>query len=75
MLWLLGAISLMVVLVIVLSWVGLQRILLQQLHALMRHINAIAKGDLTQSIDVQGRNEMSQLATGLHHMQRSLLIR
>lgn len=73
MLWLLGAISLLVVLVIVLSWVGLQRILLQPLRALMRHINAIAKGDLTQTIDVQGRNEMSQLATGLHHMQRSLI--
>lgn len=59
MLSLLGAISLLVVLVIVLSWVGLQRILLQPLRALMRHINAIAKGDLTQLIDVQGRNEMS----------------
>lgn len=73
MLWLLGILSLLVVLVIVLSWMGLQRILLRPLHTQMHHINAIAQGDLTQVIDAEGHNEMSELAVGLKHMQRSLI--
>ncbi|ACX88914.1 methyl-accepting chemotaxis sensory transducer [Pectobacterium parmentieri WPP163] len=72
MLWLLGALSVVVVLVIILSWIGLQRILLHPLRTLMRHISAIAEGNLTLHIDASGRNEMSQLAAGLHHMQQSL---
>ncbi|BES84050.1 methyl-accepting chemotaxis protein [Pectobacterium araliae] len=73
MLWLLGATTVIVVLAIILSWIGLQRILLQPLHALMRHISAIAEGDLTLPISANGRNEMSQLAEGLRHMQQSLI--
>ncbi|AIU87763.1 methyl-accepting chemotaxis protein [Pectobacterium odoriferum] len=73
MLWLLGALSVVVVLVIILSWIGLQRILLHPLRTLMRHISAIAEGNLTHPIDATGRNEMSQLAAGLHHMQQSLI--
>ncbi|MFJ5408628.1 methyl-accepting chemotaxis protein [Pectobacterium punjabense] len=72
MLWVLGALSVVVVLVILLSWIGLQRILLHPLRTLMQHISAIAEGNLTQHIDTSGRNEMSQLAAGLHHMQQSL---
>lgn len=72
-LWLLGATTVVVVLAIILSWIGLQRILLQPLHALMRHISAIAEGDLTLHINADGRNEMSQLAAGLRHMQQSLI--
>ncbi|PWC20970.1 methyl-accepting chemotaxis protein II [Brenneria roseae subsp. roseae] len=73
MLWLLGTISVLVVLVIILSWIGLQRILLHPMRELMRHISAIAEGDLTLQIDAGGRNEMSQLAAGLRHMQQSLI--
>ncbi|PWC15155.1 methyl-accepting chemotaxis protein II [Brenneria roseae subsp. americana] len=73
MLWLLGTISVLVVLVIILSWIGLQRILLHPMRELMRHISAIAEGDLTLEIDAGGRNEMSQLAAGLRHMQQSLI--
>ncbi|MDY4368193.1 methyl-accepting chemotaxis protein [Pectobacterium brasiliense] len=73
MLWLLGALSVVVVLVIILSWIGLQRILLHPLRTLMQHISAIAEGNLTHPIDTTGRNEMSQLAAGLHHMQQSLI--
>jgi methyl-accepting chemotaxis protein len=39
----------------------------------MNHIRAIAGGDLTQEIAISGRNEMGQLAAGLHEMQQSLV--
>ncbi|YCH29127.1 methyl-accepting chemotaxis protein [Erwinia sp. PK3-005] len=73
MLWILGSIMALVVLVIVLCWFGLQRILLLPLQKVMQHIQAIAAGDLTQPIEVEGRNEMSQLAASLKHMQQELV--
>ncbi|MGD8105746.1 methyl-accepting chemotaxis protein [Pantoea sp. FN0302] len=73
MLWILGIIMVLVVTVIVLCWFGLQNILLAPLHKTMQHIKAIAAGDLTQPIEVEGRNEMSQLAASLKHMQQELV--
>jgi len=71
--WTLGVILLVVIAVMVMIWLGLQHLLLRPLHSVMNHIRAIAGGDLTQSIAAQGRNEMSQLAAGLHEMQSSLV--
>ena len=73
MLWILGAIMVLVVTVIVLCWFGLQSVLLQPLQKVMQHIKSIAAGDLTQPIEVEGRNEMSQLAASLQHMQQELV--
>jgi methyl-accepting chemotaxis protein I, serine sensor receptor len=73
MMWLLAVVELVVVLVIVGCWFGLRAVLIQPLHQLLAHIRHIASGDLTQNIAVEGRNEMSQLASSLHEMQQSLV--
>ncbi len=71
--WTLAAIFLAVIAVLVVIWQGLQHLLLKPLNAIMNHIRAIAGGDLTQDITLSGRNEMGQLAAGLHEMQQSLV--
>lgn len=47
--------------------------LLKPLNTIMNHIRTIASGDLTQPLHLSGRNEMGQLAAGLHEMQQSLI--
>ncbi|WP_312836916.1 methyl-accepting chemotaxis protein [Pantoea sp.] len=71
-LWILSAILLLVVAVIALCWIGLRRLLIQQLLTIMQHIKAIAGGDLRHSIEAEGRNEMAQLAANLREMQQAL---
>ena len=73
MMWLLAAIALLVIAVVTACWFGLRHVLIQPLRLLLTHIRAIAAGDLTQPIVVEGRNEMSQLANGLHEMQQALV--
>ncbi len=73
MLWILGAIMALVAVTIALCWVGLRRVLINPLNANIAHIQQIAQGDLTQPIQVEGRNEMSQLAASLQEMQQSLV--
>ena len=58
---------------LVVIWQGLQHLLLKPLQTIMNHIRTIAAGDLTQDITLSGRNEMGQLAAGLHEMQQSLV--
>ena len=71
--WTLGIILLVVIAVIIFIWLGLQHLLLKPLHNVMQYIRVIAGGDLTHAIPSDGRNEMSQLASGLHDMQQSLI--
>ncbi|HDS6851378.1 TPA: Tar ligand binding domain-containing protein [Enterobacter cancerogenus] len=71
--WTLGAILLAVIAVLIVIWQGLQRMLLKPLNTIMNHIRTIASGDLTQTLHLSGRNEMGQLAAGLHEMQQSLI--
>lgn len=71
--WTLAVIFLAVIAVLVVIWQGLQHLLLKPLNTIMNHIRAIAGGDLTQNIALSGRNEMGQLAAGLHEMQQSLV--
>lgn len=71
--WTLGTILLVMIAVFVVIWLGLQHMLLKPLQDMLAHIRAIAGGDLTRQIDADGRNEMSQLAAGLHEMQQSLV--
>jgi len=71
--WTLAFIMGAVLAVIVLCWVGLRRIVLTPLNSSINHIQHIAQGDLTQPIEVTGRNEMTQLAASLLDMQQSLV--
>ena len=71
--WVLLAILLVTVGTITLVWTGIHHILLRPLKESIDHIRHIASGDLTQTIDVEGRNEMAQLASSLHHMQQELV--
>lgn len=73
MLGILGLITALVIIIIALCWVGMRRVLINPLNSNITHIQHIAQGDLTQSIVVEGRNEMSQLAASLHEMQQSLV--
>lgn len=72
MLWTLGVIAVIVVLAIATIWQGLRHLLLGPLREAMEHIRAIAGGDLTRQIAVEGRNEMGQLAASLLAMQQAL---
>jgi methyl-accepting chemotaxis protein-1 (serine sensor receptor) len=73
MMWLLGVVMVVVIGVIALCWFGLRKILIKPLNDNIQHIQHIAQGDLTQTIAIEGRNEMSQLASSLHDMQQSLV--
>ncbi|MDE1187442.1 MAG: methyl-accepting chemotaxis protein [Pantoea sp.] len=73
MMWLLATVALLVIAVIIGCWFGLRSVLILPLQQLLSHIRHIASGDLTQPIQVEGRNEMSQLAEGLQEMQQSLV--
>lgn len=65
---------LVVVLVMMLIvWLGMQQILIHPLNHLIAHIKHIANGDLTQNIEVNGRNEVGTLAASLKHMQSELV--
>jgi len=72
-LWILGVVMALVVLVIVMSWVAMQRVLLKPLHVVMEQIRYIATGDLTHDINIEGKNEMARLAQNVHDMQQSLV--
>lgn len=56
----------------VISWLGLQKILITPLNKLIKNIRYISEGDLVSNIDVDGTNEMGQLANGLKNMQVAL---
>jgi len=71
-LWILSGMMLLVIAVIVSSWIAMRRVLLLPLQEVIDHIRAIAAGDLTQPVDVQGKNEMAMLAYNVHEMQKAL---
>ncbi|MCE0490718.1 methyl-accepting chemotaxis protein [Pantoea sp. Mb-10] len=59
-------------LVIALVWTGMRTALIRPLRQSIDHIRHIARGDLTQPVNVNVRNEMGELLTSLHEMQQSL---
>ncbi|AJJ12388.1 hypothetical protein CH64_205 [Yersinia rohdei] len=59
--------------VIIFVWLGMQHILINPLKHLIEHIKHIANGDLTQTIEVNSRNEMGVLAASLKNMQSELI--
>ena len=54
-------------------WYGIRHILLNPLANVIRHIRDIASGDLTQTLVIEGKNEITELADSVEHMQRSLI--
>ena len=70
--WQMSFLALALVLVLAAVWFGIRTILLNPLANVIRHIREIASGDLTQTLAVEGRNEMTELADSVNHMQRSL---
>ena len=71
--WLLLGVLLISAVMIALAWSGIRKLLLQPLKTNIDHIRHIASGDLTQTIEVEGRSEMTQLAESLREMQQSLV--
>ncbi|MRS15342.1 methyl-accepting chemotaxis protein [Enterobacteriaceae bacterium RIT691] len=71
--WVLICVLLAVLAVIVGVWVGIHKALIQPLTRVIDSIRHIAGGDLLKAIDVQGSNEMGQLADSLRHMQGELV--
>jgi methyl-accepting chemotaxis protein-1 (serine sensor receptor) len=62
-----------VLVVIVAVWLGIKQALISPLNRLIDSIRHIASGDLVKRIDVEGTNEMGELADSLRHMQGELV--
>ncbi len=71
--WQMAAMALALVIVLVAVWYGIRHILLNPLGRVIAHIREIASGDLTKTLAVSGRNEITELANSVDHMQRSLI--
>ena len=62
----------MVVLILLAAWYGIRRMLLTPLAKIIAHIREIAGGNLANTLTIDGRSEMGDLAQSVSHMQRSL---
>lgn len=71
--WVLGCVLLAVLVVIFAVWFGIKLSLIAPMNRLIESIRHIASGDLVKRIDVEGSNEMGQLAESLRHMQGELV--
>lgn len=60
-------------LVIVLVWNVMRSVLIRPLKQSIEHIQHIARGDLTQPIEVTVRNEIGELLSSLQNMQQELV--
>ncbi|MDT3659643.1 methyl-accepting chemotaxis protein [Cronobacter sakazakii] len=71
--WILIGVLAVVLGVIVCVWFGIQNTLITPLNRIIEGIRHIASGDLARQIDVDGTNEMGQLAASIKHMQGELV--
>ncbi|ELY5829960.1 methyl-accepting chemotaxis protein [Cronobacter turicensis] len=71
--WILVGVLAVVLGVIVCVWFGIQNTLITPLNRLIDSIRHIAGGDLAREIEVDGTNEMGQLAASIKHMQGELV--
>ncbi|ROW59156.1 methyl-accepting chemotaxis protein II [Cronobacter malonaticus] len=71
--WQTGILAVLVVLVIALVWYGIHHVLLTPLAGVIHHIREIAAGNLTETITVTGRNEITELSASVQHMQQALI--
>lgn len=72
-LWVLGVILVLLVVFIAMAWLGVQRVLVHPLRSLVESIQHIARGDLTQEVTVESRNEIGLLAASIKEMQSELI--
>lgn len=72
-LWIIISVLLVVLAVIIAVWLGIKRGVIGPMNHLIENIRHIAGGDLEQTIDIHGTNEMGQLASSLRHMQSELV--
>lgn len=71
--WVLVSVLIAVLVVIITVWFGIKLSLIAPMNRLIESIRHIASGDLVKRIDVEGSNEMGQLAENLRHMQSELM--
>ncbi|MEP8664279.1 methyl-accepting chemotaxis protein [Enterobacter cloacae] len=71
--WVLISVLMVVLVVIVGVWLGIKQALISPLTRLIDNIRHIASGDLVKRIEVEGANEMGELADSLRHMQSELV--
>lgn len=71
--WILMSILIAVLAVIIVVWLGIQKTLIAPLNSLIASIRHIAGGDLIRKIEVEGTNEMGQLAASIRNMQAELV--
>lgn len=71
--WVLVSVLIAVLVVIIAVWFGIKLSLIAPRNRLIESIRHIASGDLVKRIDVEGSNEMGQLAENLRHMQSELM--
>ncbi|WP_312411655.1 methyl-accepting chemotaxis protein II [Pseudescherichia sp.] len=71
--WQMAILALALVTVLAAVWYGIRHILLNPLANVIRHIRDIASGDLTRTLVINGKNEITELADSVEHMQRSLI--
>ncbi|EBB2263777.1 methyl-accepting chemotaxis protein [Salmonella enterica] len=71
--WVLVSVLIAVLVVIIAVWFGIKLSLIVPMNRLIESIRHIASGDLVKRIDVEGSNEMGQLAENLRHMQSELM--
>lgn len=71
--WILVSILIAVLAVIIIVWLGIQKTLIAPLNSLIASIRHIAGGDLIRKIEVEGTNEMGQLAASIRNMQAELV--
>jgi methyl-accepting chemotaxis protein I, serine sensor receptor len=70
--WLIIAMLAVTLLLIALVWSGMRAALIRPLKQSIEHIRHIARGDLTQQVEVSVTNEMGDLLSSLQHMQQEL---
>ncbi|EEV6586417.1 methyl-accepting chemotaxis protein [Escherichia coli] len=71
--WILVGVMIVVLAVIFAVWFGIKASLVAPMNRLIGSIRHIAGGDLVKPIEVDGSNEMGQLAESLRHMQGELM--
>ena len=72
MTWTLAAVIVMLLLVVLVIWKVIKDVLLQPLKQVQTHIQHIAEGELSKTLVVEGRSEITVLAAHLVAMQQSL---
>lgn len=71
--WVLACVLITVLAAIIAVWFGIKFSLIAPMNRLIDSIRHIASGDLVKRIDVEGSNEIGQLAESLRHMQSELM--